>query len=181
MSKAQRENKPLVALFAREGCDDCAVMERTLQQSGAVSALSRAVKVRVEFGAQPEIAAQYGVSATPTLLVFTPDTGYSTYVAREDGAASLSTIVALGRVIGASSASTSSKSTTAGSSKTATSSKKKSSKKSTAKTKSKSSKSKSSAKSKTSRQYQYSAGYGTAQQPYYYPQQQAPVQYYPAW
>lgn len=96
---AKQDGKALVAVFSSAGCPECAKMESAMSDRKAQSALGKAVKVRLEFSEHRDLASRFGVTATPTLLVFSPDTGFSSYVYREDGVMRVGEIVALGRTM----------------------------------------------------------------------------------
>lgn len=99
VSTAQSCRRPLIVLFEHEGCPDCARMERSLAASEARKALECAVKVRLEFTHHPELTDRYGVSLTPTFLVFSPEGETLREVYREVGSMSVSRIVQVGRSV----------------------------------------------------------------------------------
>src|SRR5262245_36132088 len=67
---AKREGKPLLLLIEHEGCPECARMDVAMSNSRAQSALSNAVKCRIEFTDHPELTQAFGVSLTPTMIVY---------------------------------------------------------------------------------------------------------------
>jgi thioredoxin 1 len=60
---------PIVVEFMSYGCAHCRVIEPILQQVAA-TLKSKEKIFRVNIGAEPELAAQYEVAGTPTLIMF---------------------------------------------------------------------------------------------------------------
>jgi hypothetical protein len=94
---SKKSGKPLIAVFEQDGCPECQRMESALQSGKARSALRNAVKVRLEYNDARGLAERFGVRATPTLMLFAPDSGFGDCLFREEGAMSVSALVRLGR------------------------------------------------------------------------------------
>lgn len=71
-SAAQRANKPLLVLIARNGCQACTQMEQNLATPTARRAWNGAVKVRVESAQYPSLTSRYATGGTPTTVIFAP-------------------------------------------------------------------------------------------------------------
>ena len=90
---------PLIAVFEQEGCPDCARMNSALRSGRVQGALRNAIKVRVEYGSARSIAERYNIRATPTLLLFSPDSGFGDCLFREEGSMSVSELMRLGKSV----------------------------------------------------------------------------------
>lgn len=97
--QARNANKPLVVLVAATGCPACEQQEREIAKPFVSRALGRAIKVRAEAGANPKLMQRYAVQGTPTILAFSPDTGYSEPIFNYTGVLSSSEFRTLGQNI----------------------------------------------------------------------------------
>lgn len=86
MARAQKQGRPLVALFVHHGCPECDRMDAILAQAGAMQNFENAVKARIEFTRNADVVSRLGLEFTPTLLVFSPTGNREVY--REVGAIS---------------------------------------------------------------------------------------------
>lgn len=96
---AKKRSRPMIAMFVKNGCPQCEAMLKNTKSAKVRSALKSAVKAMLEVDENPDLTSQFSVSATPTLLLFTPDAGYQDYVYREEGAMSESSLVTLGETV----------------------------------------------------------------------------------
>lgn len=81
--QASSANKNLVVAFHSDSCPPCVAMERTVLRADVVQkALTPFVAVRVNVTGKPEIAQRFGVMATPTYVVLTPE---AKEIVRTDG------------------------------------------------------------------------------------------------
>jgi len=96
---SKRTGMPLIAVFEQEGCPDCARMNSALRSGRVQGALRNAIKVRVEYGSARSIAERYNIRATPTLLLFSPDSGFGDCLFREEGSMSVSELMRLGKSV----------------------------------------------------------------------------------
>lgn len=70
LATASAEDRKMVVAFHMRGCPPCAVMDRLVLGSAAVrNALAGFVPVRVDIDQRPDLAARFGVFATPTYAV----------------------------------------------------------------------------------------------------------------
>jgi thioredoxin-related protein len=97
MQKARGLERPLVILISNQGCDHCATIESNLSHPTAQKALNGAIKVRAEASDNPDLVARYASRGTPTLVVFTPDTGFSAPVFTHTGVLGIPELRNLGR------------------------------------------------------------------------------------
>lgn len=93
---AQRTNKPLLVMIARNGCHACAEMEQNLSTPTARRAWSNAIKVRVEASENPGLTSRYAAGGTPTTVIFAPG-NFSAPVYSYTGVMDRGTIVQVGR------------------------------------------------------------------------------------
>lgn len=99
VSAAKSSGKPMIVVFEQEGCPDCARMNSVMAGGRVRQALRNAVKVRLEYNDNRNIGSRFGINATPTLLLFSPDTGFGDFLFREEGAMSAGALVSLGRQV----------------------------------------------------------------------------------
>ena len=86
-----------MVLIASQSCDHCAQIESNLSHPAAQRALGKAVKVRAEASENPDLVARFASRGTPTIVVFAPDTGYSTPIFAHTGVLAVNDIRNLGR------------------------------------------------------------------------------------
>ncbi|MCX7018753.1 MAG: thioredoxin family protein [bacterium] len=98
-SAARHNGRPLLVMFAQEGCHECERMTGTLAASQARAVLQNAVKVRLECYDNPQLMQRFNVSATPTIILLSPSSGFSRTCYREVGALGVSELVELGRTV----------------------------------------------------------------------------------
>ncbi|MBX7247180.1 MAG: thioredoxin family protein [Candidatus Sumerlaeaceae bacterium] len=99
LNAAKSSGKPLFVVFAHEGCPECAKLESVLAGERARQALDNAVKLLLEYSDYPQLADRYNVSATPTLILLSPDSNWTRCVYRDVGSQSVAEILAIGRRI----------------------------------------------------------------------------------
>ena len=96
VNASRSSGKPIMVVFEQNGCPDCSRMNRNLSASQARQALSNVIRVRLEYRSNQSLADRFGISATPTTLVFAPN-NTSDPIFREVGAMSVEAIAGLGR------------------------------------------------------------------------------------
>lgn len=96
---AKQKQAPLVVIFAHEGCPQCEKMDHALATRKVRTALRNAVKVYLEYTDNASLASRFDVRVTPTLLVFSPATGFDAYIYREEGAMAPRDITVLARTV----------------------------------------------------------------------------------
>ncbi|MGI8908200.1 MAG: thioredoxin family protein [Candidatus Sumerlaeaceae bacterium] len=101
ISQAQASGKPLIVVIARDGCNACEAMEANLLQPAAGKALSGAVRVRVDADSNPALTTKFAAGGTPTTIVFSPESGFSSPVYTYTGTMDMGTIRQLGQSINA--------------------------------------------------------------------------------
>ena len=94
---AKKEGKPVLLMIEHEGCPECARMDVAMSNPRAEAALSNAIKCRIEFTNHPELINAFGVTMTPTMIVYSPAHGGEVY--RNVGAMSVSGLVRVGKSI----------------------------------------------------------------------------------
>jgi hypothetical protein len=99
IQQAKSSSKPLIMVIAAEGCPACEAFAKEAVKPSAVSALSGAVRVRAEASDHPELVQQYAAAGTPTIVVFSPEIGYSTPLCTYTGVLTASELQKLGRTI----------------------------------------------------------------------------------
>ena len=87
---------PMVAVFEQSGCPDCARMNQSLASNRARQALRNTIRVRLQYHSNESLADRFGISATPTLLVFAPGKTNDP-IFREVGSMTVDQLVSLGR------------------------------------------------------------------------------------
>lgn len=60
---------PVLVDFWSEGCGPCKMLNPVLEEI-AVAQVGKAVIAKVNIGESPELAARFGITAVPTLIVF---------------------------------------------------------------------------------------------------------------
>lgn len=98
VSQARSGKAPLVVVFASNTCHACQKYEQVLARQTTSQMLRGAVKVKLELSNNPELANRFGVTHTPTTLVFTPDTSYAAPVYSETGALNAAQLKTLSRI-----------------------------------------------------------------------------------
>ena len=74
IQQASAANKNLLIAFHSDSCPPCVAMERTVFRADVVQkAVSNFVPVRVDIRRKPEVAAMFGVTATPTYAILSPE------------------------------------------------------------------------------------------------------------
>ena len=96
---AKEANRPLLLVIVKEGCPACANHKDELTKPSSVRALRNAVKVEAEASYNPDLVSQFAAGGTPTTLLFSPDTGFSSPVFSYTGAMSAGDIRSLGQSI----------------------------------------------------------------------------------
>ena len=86
----------MVAVFEQSGCPDCARMNQSLASNRARQALRNTIRVRLQYHSNESLADRFGISATPTLLVFAPGKTNDP-IFREVGSMTVDQLVSLGR------------------------------------------------------------------------------------
>jgi thiol:disulfide interchange protein len=72
--QAAAENSLVLVAFVSDDCIACRVMDRDVfSQPDAAAALDGFIPVRLDVNARPQLAAEFGVTAMPTLVVLAPD------------------------------------------------------------------------------------------------------------
>lgn len=94
---AKQHGQPLLVLIASEGCPHCAAQELELKKASVSKALRNVVKVRAEASDNAKFAARHAAEGTPTMVLFSPDTGYIEPVYTNTGVMSSSQLVRLGK------------------------------------------------------------------------------------
>ena len=87
---------PIVAVFEQSGCPDCSRMNQALASGRTRQALRNTIRVRLQYHSNQSLADRFGISATPTLLVFAPGKTDDP-IFREVGSMSVDQLVSLGR------------------------------------------------------------------------------------
>lgn len=98
-TSAQRSGQALLVIVTQDGCSDCDRLYSLLRQGQVQSALGNAVKVRLDYPTNSALADRLGVTATPTVLVFSPESNYRSIVYRKVGSPTSGELVSLGRRI----------------------------------------------------------------------------------
>jgi thioredoxin-related protein len=98
-SAAKKRSRPLIVMFVKNGCPECETMLANTKSSAVRSALRSAVKAQIEVDENPDLVYTYQITGTPTLLLFSAETGYDEYIYRETGAMSESSLVTLGQTV----------------------------------------------------------------------------------
>jgi hypothetical protein len=96
---AKRTEKPIVAVFVRDGCAACEQLDELLKTRHIRGVLGNCVRVRLEYTDYSDLAASLGVTVTPTTLLLTPDTGFAADLYREEGALSVAQLRSLGGTV----------------------------------------------------------------------------------
>ncbi len=99
VSASKSSGRPLIVIFEQEGCPECEKMNGAMAGGRVRQALRNAIKVRLEYNDNRPLGSRFGINATPTLLLFSPDTGFGDFLFREEGAMSSGALVALGRQV----------------------------------------------------------------------------------
>lgn len=96
---ARESGRPLLLIFEQEGCPDCERLEAVLRRKSSEADLRNAVKVKLDYSSYPRLADQFGVSATPTIVLLHYKNGSFRTVYRSVGSLQAGAITSLGRQI----------------------------------------------------------------------------------
>ncbi|MCX7718456.1 MAG: thioredoxin family protein [Candidatus Sumerlaeaceae bacterium] len=96
---ARESGRPLLLIFEQEGCPDCERLEAVLRRKSCEADLRNAVKVKLDYSSYPRLADQFGVSATPTIVLLHYKNGAFRTVYRSVGSLQAGAIASLGRRI----------------------------------------------------------------------------------
>lgn len=74
VKEAAAKSKSVLVAFHSESCPPCVAMDRTVLRADVVQkAISTFVPVRVDVGKTPQVAAMFGVTATPTYAILSSE------------------------------------------------------------------------------------------------------------